>query len=162
MNNQLQIQYYLEWQLSLRRNHINQAFILFNYCTLYINFSVFNDCLLTLTVMFSMMVYFRGLLYLHWLTISNEYPVSNPILLRDTALFMKKAYKPSVSSFQLQYSVHYHRCFQWLSTYIDCNVLNDIVFVITTMFRQNDYFIWVSSFKSNTVKNDTSLYEESI
>ena len=106
MSNQFQIQYYLEWQLSLRRNHINQAFILFNYCTLYINFSVFNDCLLTLTVMFSMMVYFRGLLYLHWLTISNEYPVWNPILLRMTALFTKKAYKPSVSSFQLLYSVH--------------------------------------------------------
>ena len=162
MNNQLQIQYYLEWQLSLRRNHINQAFILFNYCTLYINFSVFNDCLLTLTVMFSMMVYFRGLLYLHWLTISNEYPVSNPILLRDTALFTKKAYKPSVSFFQLLYSVHLLQCFQWLSTYIDCNVLNDIVFVITAIFTLTDYFKWVSSFKSNIVKNDSYLYEEII
>ena len=85
---------------------INQAFLLFNYCTVYINFSVFNDCLLTLTVMFSMMVFFWELLYLHWLTISNEYPVSNPILLGVTALFTKKAYKPSVSSFQLLYSVH--------------------------------------------------------
>ena len=92
--------------LFLRRKLINQAFLLFNYCNLYINIGVFNDCLLTLTVMFSMMVYFWVLLYLHWLTISNEYPVSNPILLRMTALFMKKAYKPSVSSFQLLYSVH--------------------------------------------------------
>ena len=106
MSNQFQIQYYLEWQLSLRRNNINKAFILFNYCTLYINFSVLNDCLLALTVMFSMMVYFRGLLYLHWLTISNEYPVSNPILLRVTALCTKEAYKPSVYSFQLLYSVY--------------------------------------------------------
>ena len=104
------------------------------------------------------MVLFWGLLYLHWLTISNEYPVSNPILLRMTSLFTKKAYKPSVSSFQLLYFVHWHRCFQWLSTYIDSNVLNDIVFVITAVFRQTDYFKWVSSFKSNIVKNNNSLY----
>ena len=97
------------------------------------------------------------MLCLYRLTISNENPVSNPILLRMTALFTKKAYKPSVSSFQFLYSVYWHRCFQWLSTYIDCNVLNDIVFVINAMFKQTDYFKWVSSFKSNTLKNDTSL-----
>ena len=71
----------------LRRKLINQAFLLFNYCNLYINIGVFNDCPLILTVMFSMMVYFWVLLYLHWLTISNECPVSNPILLIMTALF---------------------------------------------------------------------------
>ena len=97
------------------------------------------------------------MLCLYRLTISNENPVSNPILLRMTALFTKKAYKPSVSSFKFLYSLYWHRCFQWLSTYIDCNVLNDIVFVINAMFKQTDYFKWVSSFKSNTLKNDTSL-----
>ena len=162
MSNQFQIQYYLEWQLSLRRNNINQAFILFNYCTLYINFSVFNDCLLALTVMFSMMVYFRGLLYLHWLTISNEYPVSNPILLRMTALFTKKAYKPSVSSFQLLYCVYQLQCFQWLPPYIDCNVLNDGLLLRTTIFTLTDHFKWVSCFKSNIVKNDSSLYWDKV
>ena len=139
---------------------INQAF-LFNYCTLCINFSVFNDCLLILTVRFSMTL-FLSKLCLDRLTISNENPVSNPILLRMTALFMKKAYKPSVSSFQLLYLVHWHRCFQWLSTYIDCNVLNDIVFVITAIFTLTDYFKWVSSFKSNIVKNDSSLYWDKV
>ena len=84
------------------------------------------------------------------------------IVKNDSSLLTKKAYKPSVSSFQLLYSVHSLQCFQWLSTYIDCNVLNDIVFVITTMFKQTDYFKWESSFKSNIVKNDSSLYEESL
>ena len=69
---------------------INQAFLLFNYCTLCINISVFIDCLLSLTVMFSMIGYFWGLLYLHWLTISNEYLVSNPILLRMTPSLRRK------------------------------------------------------------------------
>ena len=130
---------------------INQAFLLFNYCTLCINISVFNDCLLTLTVMFSMTVYFWGLLYLHWLTISNEYPVSNPILLRMTALFTKKAYKPSVSfnSFcTLNYCTSLTTCYQWWSTF------EDHCIYIT------DYFKCLSSFKSNIVKNDSSLNEE--
>ena len=141
---------------------INQAFLLFNYCTLCINISVFNDCFLTFTVMFSMTVYFWILLYLHWLTISNEYPVSNPILIILTALFTKKAYKPSVSSFQLRYSVHLLGCFQWLSTYIDCNVLNDGLLLRSNIFTLTDYFKWVPSLKSNIVNNDSSLYEVSL
>ena len=89
--------------LFLRRMLINQAFLLFNYCTLCINISIFNDCLFTLTVMFSMMVYFWGLLYLHWLTISNEYPVSNPILLRMIAHLRRKLINQSFLLFKLMY-----------------------------------------------------------
>ena len=143
MSNQFQIQYYLEWQLSLRRNNINQAFILFNYCTLYINFSVFNDCLLALTVMFSMMVYFRGLLYLHWLTISNEYPVSNPILLRMTALFLRR--KLINQAFLL---------FNYCTVYINFSVFNDCLLTLTVMFSMMVFFWWLLYLHWLTISNE--------
>ena len=57
-----------------------------------------------------------------------------------TALFTRKAYKPSVSSFQLTVLCTLTSVFSILSTYIDCNVLNEIVFVITAMFRQTVLF----------------------
>ena len=77
-------------------------------------------------------------------------------------LFTKKAYKPSVSSFQLLYCVYWLQCFQWLPPYIDCNVLNDVLLLRTTIFTLTDYFKWVSCFKSNIVNNDSSLYWDKV
>ena len=126
----------------LYEENINQAFILSNYCTLYINISVFNDCLLTLTVMSSMMVYFWVLLYLHWLTISNEYPVSNKILLRMTALFTKKFIN---QSFLL---------FNYCTLYINISVFNDCLLTLTVMFSVTVYFWGLPYLHWLTISNE--------
>ena len=161
MSIQFQIQYCKEWHFSLRRKHINQAFILFNYCTLYINF--FNDCLLTLTVQAFLWTTIFKLTSFQLLYKPSVYSLYDCLLILTVInwLFQNPVFNDCLN-LSIDCNVLNDRSFHWLSTYIDCNVLNDIVFVITAMFRHTDYFIWVSSFKSNTVKNDTSLYEESI
>ena len=126
---------------------INQAFLLFNYCTLCINIIVFNDCLLTLTVMFSMTVYFWVLLYLHWLTISNEYPVSNPILLILTALLRRNNIN---QAFLL---------FYYCTLYINIGVFNDCLLTLTVMLSIIVYFWgllylhWLTFSNEYTVSN---------
>ena len=98
-----------------------------------------------------MTLFLSWLLCLDRLTISNENPVSNPILLRMTALFMKKAYKPSVSSFQLLYSVHY------IGVFNDCLLRLTVMFSMMVYFWALLYLHWLTISNENPVSNPILL-----
>ena len=57
-----------------------------------------------------------------------------------TDLFTKKAYEPSVSSFQVTVLCTLTSVFSMIVYYIDCNVLNDSLLLRTAIFTLTDYF----------------------